>query len=204
MLALDEILSEMYPGSGRPHTVVLIALILLFIPSTAPLLTRMRVQASTLSRWLRSIRASCRKGLSQRGRTGYFHNELKLRVGLERMPCGETNANVGFFQIGALAYNLFIGFKRLACTAAWAAHTIATVRWRLTQITGRIIRYAWQGILKLVVEAERWLSSSRSVASVSRSQGLPDGLRPKGESRSTCGGGRRLSGGAVPGPVRVP
>jgi hypothetical protein len=33
-----------------------------------------------------------------------------------------------FFRIGVLAYNLFIGFKRLACPAAWSTQTIATVR----------------------------------------------------------------------------
>lgn len=70
------------------------------------------------------------------------------------MPCGEVWANAVFFRLGVLAYNLFIGFKRLACPAAWAAHTIATVRWRLIQVAGRIIRHAGQIILKLVVEAE--------------------------------------------------
>src|SRR5574337_264507 len=50
------------------------------------------------------------------------------RFGLEQMPCGEVCANAVFFRLGVLAYNLFIGCTRLACPAAWAAHTIATVR----------------------------------------------------------------------------
>jgi hypothetical protein len=91
---------------------------------------------------------------NQRGQAEHVHKELKAGFGLERMPCGEAHANAVFFRLGVLAYNLFIGFKRLACPAAWAAHTIATVRWRLLQVAGRIIRHAGQVILTLVVEAE--------------------------------------------------
>jgi len=91
---------------------------------------------------------------NQRGQAENFHKELKAGFGLERMPCGDVGTNAVFFRLGVLAYNLFIGFRRLACPAAWAAHTIATVRWRLIQVAGRIIRHAGQVILTLVVEAE--------------------------------------------------
>jgi hypothetical protein len=60
-----------------------------------------------------------------------------------------------FFRIGVLAYNLFIGFKRLACPAAWAPQTIATVRWRLVQVAGRILRHAGRVVLRLVLDADR-------------------------------------------------
>ena len=90
---------------------------------------------------------------NQRGQAENFHKELKCGFGLERMPCGESHANAVFFRIGVLAYNLFIGFKRLACPAAWAQHTIATVRWRLVQLAGRIVRHAGRLILRLVVDA---------------------------------------------------
>ena len=91
---------------------------------------------------------------NQRGQAENFHKELKSGFGLERLPCGEVYANAVFFRLGVLAYNLFIGFKRLACPTAWAAHTIATVRWRLLQVAGHIVRHAGQVILKLVVEAQ--------------------------------------------------
>lgn len=90
---------------------------------------------------------------NQRGQAENFHKELKRGFGLERMPCGDAHANAVFFRIGVLAYNLFIGFKRLACPAAWAAHTIATVRWKLIQVAGRLVRHAGRVILKLVVDA---------------------------------------------------
>lgn len=91
---------------------------------------------------------------NQRGQAEHVLKELKIGMGMERMPCGETGANAVFFRLGVLAYNLFIGFKRLACPAAWATATMATVRWQLVQLAGRLVRHAGQLILKLVVDRE--------------------------------------------------
>jgi hypothetical protein len=73
---------------------------------------------------------------------------------MAQLPCGEAGANAVFFRIGVLAYNLFMGFKRLACPAAWAVQTIATGRWRLVQGAGRILRHAGRVGWRLVLEAE--------------------------------------------------
>ena len=75
------------------------------------------------------------------GQAENFHKELKPGLGMEQLPCGDAGANAVFFRIRVLAYNLFMGFKRLACPATWAAQTIATVRWRLVQGAGRILRH---------------------------------------------------------------
>lgn len=91
---------------------------------------------------------------NQRGQAENFNKELKPGLGMEQLPCGDAGANAVFFRIGVLAYNLFIGFKRLACPAAWTAQTIATVRWRLVQVAGRILRHAGRVVLRLVLEAE--------------------------------------------------
>jgi hypothetical protein len=91
---------------------------------------------------------------NQRGQAENFNKELKHGLGLEQMPCGDAGANAVFFRIGVLAYNLFIGFKRLACPAAWASQTIATIRWRLVQVAGRILRHAGRVVLRLVLEAD--------------------------------------------------
>jgi hypothetical protein len=91
---------------------------------------------------------------NQRGQAENFNKELKNGLGLEQMPCGDSGANAVFFRIGVLAYNLFIGFKRLACPAAWASRTMATVRWKLVQVAGRILRHAWRVVLRLVLDAE--------------------------------------------------
>ena len=91
---------------------------------------------------------------NQRGQAENFNKELKHGLGLEQLPCGDAGANAVFFRIGVLAYNLFIGFKRLACPAPWVSQTIATVRWRLVQVAGRILRHAGRVIVRLVLEAE--------------------------------------------------
>lgn len=90
---------------------------------------------------------------NQRGQAENFNKELKSGFGMERMPCGESWANAVFFRIGVIAYNLFIGFKRLSCPESWAHHTIATLRWKMVQVAGRIIHHAGQVFLSLVADA---------------------------------------------------
>jgi len=92
---------------------------------------------------------------NQRGQAENFNKELKTGFGMERMPCGQTEANAVFFRIGVIAYNLFIGFKRLSCPGAWIKHTIATFRWKVIQVAGRIVSHSKSIILKLAVDIEK-------------------------------------------------
>lgn len=92
---------------------------------------------------------------NQRGTAENFNKELKSGFGMERMPCGQTEANAVFFRIGVIAYNLFIGFKRLSCPESWWKHTIATFRWKMVQVAGRIVSHARTMILKLAVDMEK-------------------------------------------------
>lgn len=92
---------------------------------------------------------------NQRGQAENFNKELKIGFGMERMPCGQTHANAVFFRIGVIAYNLFIGFKRLSCPGSWARHTIATFRWKMVQVAGRIVKHAGQTVLKLMIDLEK-------------------------------------------------
>jgi hypothetical protein len=91
---------------------------------------------------------------NQRGQAENCNKELKHGLGLEPLPCGESGAKAVFFRIGVLAYNFFIGFRRLACPASWGSQTIATMRWKLVQVAGRILRHAGQVVLRLVLDAE--------------------------------------------------
>ena len=84
-----------------------------------------------------------------------FNKEVKAEIGMERMPCGQSYANAVFFRIGGIAYNLFIGFKRLSCPESWMKQTIATFRWKLVQIAGRIVRHAGKTVLKLMIDLEK-------------------------------------------------
>jgi hypothetical protein len=92
---------------------------------------------------------------NQRGQAENFLKERKGGFGLDRMPCGQSGAHAVFLRIGVIAYNLFLGFKRLSCPKSWWHHTIATFRWKLIQIAGRIVHHAGQVILKLVLDAEK-------------------------------------------------
>jgi len=92
---------------------------------------------------------------NQRGQAENFNKELKIGLGMERMPCGQSDANAVFFRIGVIAYNLFIGFKRLSCPESWAKHTIATFRWKMVQVAGRIVKHAGETVLKLMIDLEK-------------------------------------------------
>lgn len=92
---------------------------------------------------------------NQRGQAENFNKEVKIGFGMERMPCGQTYANAVFFRIGVIAYNLFIGFKRLLSPESWIKHTIATFRWKMIQVAGRIVKHARGIILKLAVDIKK-------------------------------------------------
>ncbi len=89
---------------------------------------------------------------NQRGQAENFNKEVKIGFGMERMPCGQTYANAVFFRTGVLAYNLFIGFKRLFCPGSWMKQTIATFRWKMVQVAGRIVNLAGEIVLKLMMD----------------------------------------------------
>jgi hypothetical protein len=91
----------------------------------------------------------------QRGQVENFNKELKNGMGMDRMPCGQSYANAVFLRIGVIAYNLFIGFKRLACPESWMKQTIATFRWKMVQVAGRIVKHAGEVVLKLMTDLEK-------------------------------------------------
>ena len=99
--------------------------------------------------------AAVLKWHNQRGQAENFNKEIKIGFGMERMPCGQSYANAVFFRIGVIAYNLFIGFKRLSCPESWMRHTIATFRWKIVQVAGRIVKHAGKTVLKLMIDLEK-------------------------------------------------
>lgn len=87
---------------------------------------------------------------AQRGETSENRiKELKLGFGMERMPCGQLEANAVFFRLGVLAYNLCQGFKPWALQKEWRRHQVQTLRWRLYQIAGKVVRHAGRVYLKV-------------------------------------------------------
>ncbi len=87
--------------------------------------------------------------------------ELKIGFGMERMPCGQESANAAFFRIGVIAHNLFVLFKHSAIGEGWQRHRVATVRWRLFQTPGRLIRHAGTWVLKVPTVIARLFTDIR-------------------------------------------
>jgi hypothetical protein len=75
--------------------------------------------------------------------------ELKIGFGMEHLPCGQESANAAFFRLGVIAHNLFVLFRHATLGEAWQRHRVATVRWRLFQIPGRLLRHAGSWVLKV-------------------------------------------------------
>ena len=92
---------------------------------------------------------------NQRGQAENYIKELVNGFGMEWMPCGETYANAVFFRIGILAYNLFLAMKLLALPPSYRTFTISTVRWRLYQVAGAVVKHAHQIILKLAAQIDK-------------------------------------------------
>jgi len=75
--------------------------------------------------------------------------DLKIGFGMERMPCGQFEANAMFFRIGVTAYNLFRLFILKAFDPSWHKHQVQTIRWKLYQIAGKIVFHSNQTFLKV-------------------------------------------------------
>jgi hypothetical protein len=79
--------------------------------------------------------------------------DLKIGFGMDYMPCGTFEANAVFFAIGALTYNLYLGFRCDALGGGWERAQVQTVRWRLFQTAGKVVRHGRQLFLKISAEA---------------------------------------------------
>jgi len=87
--------------------------------------------------------------------------ELKIGFGMERMPCGQFAANAAFFRIGVIAHNLFVLFKHSVLGEGWQRHKVATIRWRLFHLPGKLVRHAGAWVLKVARSALELFQSIR-------------------------------------------
>ena len=75
--------------------------------------------------------------------------ELKIGFGMERMPCGQFEANAVFFRIGVLAYNVGRMFVLSTLDKSWHRHQVQTLRWRLYGQAGKIVFHGRHIYLKV-------------------------------------------------------
>jgi hypothetical protein len=98
-----------------------------------------------------------------RGNSENWHKELKSGLGMEQMPCGQFEANAMYFAIGVLAYNLAQLLKRQVLPVAYRTATVATLRWKVYRLAGKLVRHARGWMLQIKVDLEKWrlLQSAR-------------------------------------------
>jgi hypothetical protein len=77
-----------------------------------------------------------------------YIKEIKNGVALDTIPTGELYSNKVYFAIGLLAYNLSIGFKDFL-PEEFKRSTLATLRFYLVSIPGKVVLHGRQIILKL-------------------------------------------------------
>jgi hypothetical protein len=94
---------------------------------------------------------------NQRGNSENWHKELKIGVGMEQMPCGQFEANALYFAIGVLAYNLAQLLKRQVLPESYRTATLATLRWKVYRLAGKLVRHARRLILQIKADTEKWL-----------------------------------------------
>lgn len=75
--------------------------------------------------------------------------ELKGGFSLSVLPCLAYRANRAWFHLGVIANDLFCIVKLLFLPAEWALHRVKTIRWRLIQIGGVMVRHARRTFLKI-------------------------------------------------------
>jgi hypothetical protein len=87
--------------------------------------------------------------------------ELKIGFGLERMPCGQFEANAVFFRIGVLAYNVGRLFVLSTLDVSWHAHQVQTLRWKLYETAGKIVLHGRHIYLKVSCALQKLFAEVR-------------------------------------------
>jgi len=92
---------------------------------------------------------------NRRGQVENLIKELKIGFGMEQMTSGDFAANSLWFSIGVLAYNLAQAQKLLFLDPDWRSRTIATLRWQLIGVAGRLVRHGRRWVLRLAATVEK-------------------------------------------------
>src|SRR5579863_8007359 len=92
-----------------------------------------------------------------RGQSENWHKEVKIGMGMEQMPCGQLEANGLYFGVGVLAYNLAELLKRRVLPESYRTVTVATLRWKVYRLAGKLVRHARRVVLQVKADGEKWL-----------------------------------------------
>jgi hypothetical protein len=87
--------------------------------------------------------------------------ELKIGFGMERMPCGQFEANAVFFRIGVMAYNIGRLFILSTLDESWHRRQVQTLRWKLYGTAGKIVFHGRSVYLKVSRSLQRLFAHVR-------------------------------------------
>ena len=90
------------------------------------------------------VRFYRQRGNDSENRIKAFKNGFNLRY----LPTSNFEANAFYFQIGILAYNLFLLFSRTLETS-WQKHTVETIRYKLYHTAGKLVSHGRTLVLKI-------------------------------------------------------
>jgi hypothetical protein len=90
-----------------------------------------------------------------RGQVENHIKEIKNGFGMGWMPSGDFGANVVYFGIGILTYNLFLSQKFLTMPESWKTKTIKSVRWLLVEVGGKLVSRSRRKILRICTSLEK-------------------------------------------------
>jgi hypothetical protein len=91
-----------------------------------------------------------------------YNKELKGGFGMDYAPCRNLAADAVYFEIGVPAYNLTIAVKRLLLGNDWVRRTIASLRRRLLETAGKVVRHGHKLILRIQVSHFELFQSVRA------------------------------------------
>lgn len=86
---------------------------------------------------------------NQRSNAENYNKEIKAGFGMEYAPSRLLRADAAYFEIGVLAYNLTIAVKHLLLDESWLRKTIATLRWQMIFIAGKVVEHGRRLILRV-------------------------------------------------------
>lgn len=84
-----------------------------------------------------------------RGNSENFNKEIKYGVNLDYLPTNDFNSNKLWFTLGVLTYNLIQALKLFVLPESWQTKKIASIRFQLFDIAGKLVYHAKQVILNL-------------------------------------------------------
>lgn len=97
-----------------------------------------------------------------RGNAENYHKELKSGFGMDYFPCQSLRADAVWLELGVLAHNLTVVLKWLVLGGDWATKTIATLRWLLVTIAGKVVRHGRAVLLRVARHHHELLFGVRS------------------------------------------